>query len=60
MKARILKKGIRYEPQIYTERWGWTPYNDLYETWSPNPLPKQFWTKGGAEKLLDSLKEFDI
>lgn len=61
MRARIVKRGLLYVPQVYdevTERW--YGYDILTKQWIDVYHPKTFFTKKGAEDLLNSFKEFEV
>lgn len=60
MRARILKIGFKYQPEIYTKHWGWVPYSTIYHYWAPTLYPQRFWTKRGAMKLINSMKGFNL
>lgn len=60
MRARILKIGFRYQPEIYDERDGWVACSKTDGNWRYTIFPKRFWLKRNAIRLLESFEEFDV
>lgn len=61
MRARIVKRGLLYVPQVYAEvAEKWYGYDIISDEWIDNMHPKAFFTKKEAKNLLDSFKEFEV